>query len=652
MMLFLPRGTRGFRGQSALLAAALISFSASIAASAQAAAPAQAPGTVIYSRSTDLRGQTTTTNGPAATVEGRMVNAPIASDAERSAITFTDFDLDVHLRTAEQNLAVRAVMTVRNDGKTPLRHIPLQLSSSLNWESIRLNGSEVPFAVATLNSDADHTGQLHEATVTLSQPLAPGATAQLDTMYSGTIRQTAQRLLAIGTPAEVANHSDWDSIGLDFTGLRGFGDVVWYPASSIPVMLGEGARLFDEMGEHKLRMSGAHFRMRLTIEFPSGHAPTVAVINGHPVALTVRGGVGELPGIATAGMPETILGFDAPSLFVAVREARMATNTTIWTMAADELAVPSWTAAVSAVTPFLQGWLGETPRSELTVLDLPDPADAPFEAGALLAAAIRPAASEQLDGMMAHALTHAWMESPRAWLSEGVAHFMGTLWLEKEAGRARALESLEAMRPALALAEPASPGIAPGQSLALATSPIYYRTKATYVFWMLRDLAGDVSLSAALRAYNPAADQSKGYGRETAGPGEFEKLIERPPTRRNLAWFFNDWVDTDKGLPDISIAKVFSEAAQGGMTLVGVTLNNAGYAAAEIPVTVSTPATSVTRRIVVPARGSLMQRILIQGNPTQVQANDGTVPEVEASVHVMKIEPPAANPASLPGVPE
>ena len=56
---------------------------------------------------------------------------------------------------------------------------------------------------------------------------------------------------------------------------------------------------------------------------------------------------------------------------------------------------------------------------------------------------------------------------------------MGTLWVEKQRGRTRALEQLEAGRAALALAEPASPGISAGQPLAIAISPVYYRTKAT-----------------------------------------------------------------------------------------------------------------------------------------------------------------------------
>ena len=58
---------------------------------------------------------------------------------------------------------------------------------------------------------------------------------------------------------------------------------------------------------------------------------------------------------------------------------------------------------------FLEGWLGQSPRSQLTILDLPDPEDAPFETGSLLLTAIRQATPEQLDGALAHALTHAWL---------------------------------------------------------------------------------------------------------------------------------------------------------------------------------------------------------------------------------------------------
>ena len=342
-----------------------------------------------------------------------------------------------------------------------------------------------------------------------------------------------------------------------------------------------------------------------------------------------------------------------------------------------EAAVEAWTTAATAVTPFLQGWLGQRPRSQLTLLDLPDSQDAPFETGVLLAAPLRETGPEQLNGYLVHALTHAWItaptspnspQSPRVWLSEGVATFMGTLWVEKQHGRDQALGTLEAARPALALAEPASPGESAGQPLALAISPVYYRTKAAYVLWMLRDLAGDPALSVALRAYDPAAgvpapDASKSFGKD-AGRSSFEKLLEeagtpgdrslspgwQSGTRRDLAWFFADWVDADKGLPDLSIGGVFPTTTTAGNWLVAVAIANNGYASAEVPVTVRTGtgsgATSVTQRILVPARGKAVQRILIQGKPTEVQVNDGTVPETQASVHVTTLDQPAGSSSS------
>jgi hypothetical protein len=632
----------------ALLAAAL-GVSCAAAAAQTPAEPSPAPkqpepakpqskSTVIFSRSSDENGAITTQAGPAA----QMAAVPTAQDAEREALTFTSFDMDVRLQTAEHHIAVRALLTVRNDGKMPLTHLPLQLSSSLQWEGIRVQGQDAAFKVSTLNSDADHTGQLREAVAPLAEPLAPGASVAVDVTYSGRIAANAQRLLTIGTPEDIALHSDWDQIDTGFTGLRGFGNVVWYPAASVPVILGDGAKLFDEMGEHKLRMAGAKFRLRLTVEFPAGEPPNVALINGHPAVLTVAeqgSPAADVPGIATAQTAETTLGFEAPSLFVATRTAHAGPNLTAWTTADNEVNVQFWMDAAQKVTPFLQGWLGKTPRAELTLLDLPDAQDAPFETSAMLATSLRDADAAQLEGMMAQALTLAWMQSPRAWLSEGVAHFMGTLWIEKTMGRDKALSALEAGRMALAIVEPASPGESKGQPLAQAISPVYYRTKATYIFWMLRDLVGDATLSAALRAYDPAQD----LGPQTT-PSLFEKLLEQAGQRRDLGWFFADWVDADKGLPDLAIQNAYPTPTEGDNWIVAVNVTNAGYAAAEVPVTVRTATTTMTRRVLVPGRGNVVQRILIQGRPTEVQVNDGTVAETQASVHVTKIEHIEAQP--------
>ena len=627
--------------------------------SAGQAAPHQSGSKVLFSRSTDENGQTTTHVGINTAKSSVMAaDAPVAEDAERRAVTFTNLDLDVRLRTVEQHIAVRAQLTVRNDGQTPLARIPLQISSTLQWERIRVAGpggqfKDVVFPVAMLKSDVDHTGQLSEAAVPLAEPLAPGGTVQLDVTYSGDIPVSAQRLDVIDTPTNVALHSDWDQISVPFTGLRGCGNVAWYPVSSVPAFLGEGARLFDEIGSHKLRLSGARFRVRLTVEFPHGQAPTVAVINGHPAALTVTdsGPAAQdeapgqaLPGVAKADSGACILGFEAPSLFLAIRTAHVGDNATLFTLPEDETAVEAWTSAAAEVTPFLKTWLGQTPRSPLTVLDLPEAEDLPFETGALLAAPIQISDPARLSAILVHALSQAWMEPgiasvtsqvtetadptgpAPAWLSEGVATFMGTLWIEKEHGRDQALGTLESERPALALAEPSSPGESAGQPLARAISPMYYRTKAAYILWMLRGATSDTDLAVALRGWNP--DQ---------GRGAFEKLLEPAGSGRDLSWLFGDWVDADKGLPDLAIDSVFPTAQPTGDWFVAVNVSNNGYAAAEVPVTVRSVDKSVTKLLLVPARGKAVQRILIEGKPVAVQVNDGTTPETQASVHVTNL---------------
>ena len=636
------------------------------------AGPEQPAGKVIFSRSLDENGNPTT-QAPEPAPQ-KLAEAPTAEDADRQSVTFTAMDLDVHLRPAEKHIAVRALLTVRNDGQQPLSHIPLQISSSLTWDRIRINQKDITFPVAVLNSDADHTGQLHEAAVPLAQPLAPGTSIELDVTYSGDIPASAQRLLTIGTPDDAALHSDWDQIGSAFTGLRGFGNVVWYPVASVPVILGDGARLFDEIGEHKMRLAGARFRLRLAVEFAHELAPTVALINGQPAALTVTNPTDlnqEVSGVATADSGPQTLGFEAPSLFVAIRTAKSAANATLWVQPDDQPAVQFWSEAATAVTPFLEGWLGKQPRSQLTLLDLPDARDLPYETGSLLAAPIRPASADQLNGVMVHALTHAWMNAPRApsraWIGEGLASFMGSLWTEKQQGRDKALESLEAGRPALALAEPPSPGESAGQPLPQAISPVYYRTKATYVFWMLRSMVGDEALSAALRAYDPAADLPLGYSQSQGNPqakavsspsssNGLEKLVHRTVEQaglsNDLSWFFADWVNADKGLPDLSISSVYPTAEDAGNWLVTVNIANAGYAAAEVPVTVRSNGSSITRRVLVPAHGSVPQRLLILGKPIDVQVNDGTVPETQATIHITKLDQTSGSSTPTTGSPQ
>lgn len=547
------------------------------------------------------------------------------SDAERSALTFTAYDLDVHLQLKDQAIAVHARLTVRNDSSQALTRLPLQLSSSLKFETISIEGQKLAFTQQLINSDADHTGQLHEAVVPLPKPLAPQSELKLDVAYGGTIPASTKRLEAIGTPVDLAQQSDWDQISEDFTGLRGFGDVVWYPVSSVPQALGDGAKLFTEIGRQKLHQQNAKVAVRVTAEY-IGTAPNAAVINGHfvPVPAPTVTPTASFPGVITFSLPATQLGFGTLNLFLATRITHDANSMRVLAADYDEPNVQGYTTAATMVQPLVEQWLGSKAKEPLTIFDLPEKRDAAFEQNAVTATGLQALEPQDLANAISHSLAHAYFESPREWLNEAVANFIGTLWIEQTKGRDAALEHLEASRGALALIEPASPGQSVGQPLTEAADAVYYRCKATYVLWMLRDLAGDKALSAALRAYDPKQDIAPEY---------FEHLVEQA-SGKDLKWFFDDWVYHDKGLPDLSIAAITpSKSSEAGQYLVAIDLANDGYAAVEVPVTVISQSGKQTTRVQIPARSKVTHRMLVQGLPTQVAVNDGVVPEIQASIH-------------------
>ena len=574
-------------------------------------------GQVIFSRSADSEAQ------KPAPAKQPLIDAK-ATDAERSAITFTAYDLDMHLAQREHSLEVQARITVRNDSDQPLKQLPLQLSSSLSFEEVALDGKRLSLGLQTLNSDADHTGQLHEAVVVLPQALAPKASLKLQVVYGGQIPVSAKRLLQIGTPGDVAEASDWDRVSDEFVGLRGFGNVVWYPVNSIPVALGDGAKVFAAIGQQKLRQSDAMVSLRVTEEF-WGNPPNAALLDGHFIDCSKPSAMPSdlYPGVVTCSLPSTWLGFAAPSIILAERVKSEGSGMRVFSKEQDQVNAQSYITAGSMVQLLAQQWLGTKTRELLTIIQLPEKDDASAELGSAMLVGLGSAQPQQLATGISHGLAHAAFSSPREWLNEGVANFLATLWIEQSSGRTAALERLEAERNALALAEPGTPGEGAGQDLIHASDAIYYREKATYVLWMLRDIAGDKALQQALAAYDPAADTSLEY---------FEHLVEKA-SGKDLKWFFDDWVYRDRGLPDLSITSVYSTTAGPGQVLVAIDIANDGYIECEIPVTVRWAAGSLTERVRVPAHNKVVHRMPVQGQPDEVTLNDGTVPEVQASIH-------------------
>jgi len=579
-------------------------------------------GSVIANSAGQNAAQTSSENKTAATTPETKFEV---ADAMRRAILFTKYGLDVRLEMRDATMHARAIVTVKNEGAAPLDAVPLQISSSFAWEAINAEGKALRFVHHMVATDADHTGAMNEALVTLPAPLAAAGEQTLTVFYSGSAAPNAKRLEAIGTPPDVAIHADWDGIREEFTGLRGFGNVLWYPVCDVPVALGDGDRFFSAIGMTKLRESAASVSMTVTEEFTGG-APTVAFLDGVtvPVEVTPAPEGSDVPGIATAKLKETKLGFATPTLFLARRALESGNNLKLYARQSDAAATQSYMTAASILSSQMTDWFGAKVKRELNVLDPAEAEDSPFEDRALLVTNIANVDPKKLLGPMSHVLTHAYFPSPRPWLEEGVAQFMASVWTEHQQGREAAITQMDNQRGALSLAEPADPNHDAGQPLIRAHDPIFYRTKAAYVFWMLRGIVGDKPLMAALEQYDAAADQSSDY---------FQHLLEQTSGQK-LDWFFNDWVERDRGLPDLNIQAVTPSQGSGEDSyIVAVTVANSGTAVADVPVTVSSADATVTAEMRIEAGGRTTHRFLVHGRPKQVQVNDGTTPETEASVH-------------------
>jgi hypothetical protein len=184
------------------------------------------------------------------------------------------------------------------------------------------------------------------------------------------------------------------------------------------------------------------------------------------------------------------------------------------------------------------------------------------------------------------------------------------------------------------------PAAQSGQSLTAAHDEIYYRAKAAAVLFMLRSITGDAALKRALQLYRNEVRHADAANPED--PRAFQRVLEAA-SHKDLAKVFDDWVYHDRGLADLSIVNVTPRdlPARNGIGvswLVAVEIHNAGYVAADVPVTVRSGTLTATERVHVPARSNASTRVLFEGTPQEVQVNDGTIPETTTPVHVQQLK--------------
>jgi hypothetical protein len=576
---------------------------------------------------------------------------PIAN-SERTAVVILSDDLDLHLTPAESAEEAHAILTLRNDSAVPLTRIPLQLSSTLRWQSIGSVGRSakpIPFTQSPVPTDTDHTGYAQEAVLTPDHPLAPGATLTLSVFYAGQIPASTGRLELIGTPPDKAAQTDWDAItptsDQASTALRGFGDVLWYPVAGPVALFGEGNDLFAAVARQRLLNTSTTMRLRLTVVY-SGDPPNGVVFDSQLQPLTRTADdpnqvIDNTHGVATATFPMQPIGFRTPNLFITGQNVTQSGSPLLSFITPNPETAEPYTTAAQNLQPFFADWLAPAPTQPLLILEH---AGAPFEDAAFIAAHL--AADAQPDSIapeLVRPLTHAYFSAPAAtslWLDQGLPEFMSLLWTEHTEGRNTAIGQLQQDSIPLALAEPdlAAHPTDPGTPLTRAGSDVLLHFKSAAVLWQLREFLGDDALRRSIAAFRHSLQLNPQLDRDPTG---FEKAVEQT-AGVDLAWFFNDWVYNDRGLPDLTVVQAIPRPilGKGGKTggyLVAVDVRNDGFAAADVPVTVRSGDLAATERLRIPARSVASTRIVFQTTPETLQVNDGSVPELRVSIHILPI---------------
>jgi len=548
---------------------------------------------------------------------------------DREAFSFTNYDLNVQVEPEQHRLGVRGKITLRNDTATPQKIAVLQISSSLDWRSIKAGDKAVQFVRQPYTSDIDHTGSLSEAIVTLPQQVAPHASIDLDIAYEGVVLLDATRLTRIGAPEDSAKSTDWDEIGPSFSGVRGVGHVAWYPIATEVANLSEGDSLFEVLARWKARESGAKAHVDISVTRDDAELQELLVNEA-----SCKPGYSQIgrSSLYKADCTYQQLGVTAPLFLAGTYRVIERPGVAVHFLPGHDAAAGSFADAAEKALPLITDWVGAQ-REKARVADLPSP-NSPFESGALL---ITPLSSDdsKLAGLAAaHQLTHASFLSFRPWIEEGLAHFAQALYLGQQSGRQAALDYMGAHRAALSAVEAAS--TAPRSddeakhSLVNTTSEELYRSKAMCVWWMLRDMLGDAALKKAIASYKPEQDIDPSY---------MPRLISAQ-TRRDLEWFFDDWVYRDHGLPDFKVDSAFTRKTVNGGFVVTITLENLGTAGAEVPVIIKSPGGEVVKRIEVRAKSKATVRVEMAAAPQEIVVNDGSVPESGTKNNTFKVAAP------------
>jgi hypothetical protein len=539
---------------------------------------------------------------------------------DREAFTFTHYDLDVRVEPEQQRLGVRGKIMLRNDSTVAQKNLVLQVSSTLTWKSIQIAGKRVQFETHEYTSDIDHTGALSEAIVSLPHEVPPKGTVELEIGYEGVISLETSRLTRIGVPEDKAKHSDWDQISKSFTAVRGIGYVAWYPVATEAAILSEGNSVPEAVGRWIVKHVDT--TMDLVLQSTSEQAiyfsgtPSVAEVQTDSSAKTIRAFHLMKPGV------------NVPTFVIASYLQLPPQNSIdVVYLPGQEETAKDYAEAASQIDPAVRV---EGGSGNLQILGLPEAYASPFVTQGMLLTPLGSDLTNEAELDMVYAIARQQVQSPRAWIQEGLAHYAQAAFVEEHKGLQSALDYLNGHTAALVDAErtaktAASPETA--HSLVEAPDDLYLQAKSMYVWWMLKDMLGNLPTEALVNY----------HANEDKDPTYMPRLITTG-SKRDLQWFFDDWVYHDRGLPDFRVVSVFSRPLDSGRFLVTMTLENLGRAGAEVPVLLRIEGGEVRQRVELRGQAKTSLRIEASSKPLEVVINDGSVPESDMSNNTYKID--------------
>jgi hypothetical protein len=565
-------------------------------------------------------------------------------------VATTHYQLEVHVDRNSHVMAVDGKLTLRNDSTSPQKNLSLQISSSLNWNAITLEEKPLQWLGDTYTSDIDHTGSLSEAIVNLPKEVPPGASITLTVQYGGTVTADATRLTRVGTPENMAARSEWDEISEPFTAVRGLGYVTWYPVSIDAVSMSDGTAVFDALAAWKHRHAHSTFDARIIITGAENESLCVAVNAetsscGESRELTdADSGVKQKEfsnTLSLTGLDETV-----PTFAIANYVSLDRPTVTLLHVPEHTQLARDYAMAAEINDPLLHDWLGDV-HQPARVIELTDQKPTPWQNGSIVFTPLRPWPTDTLQLLVMSAQVAARFHSPHPWLQDGMERFLQCMSVDSRSGRKAALDYLDDLRELLVKAEEeahpkpdgtakTTPAASQADNTLLNTNDeLYLRGKSSFVLWMLRDMLGDTTMQNALAKYRSGADKDPSY---------FQRLLQTA-SKRDLEWFFDDWVYRDRGLPDFHVVSAYVRPLLSEGTtknyLLTVTLENRGQAGAEVPVIVQTPSGDKVVRILVKAGQKESGRLELPIAPDKITVNDGSVPEANTQNNVYNVQPPA-----------